>query len=72
MPIPQVKKQQMFSGAIALCRTEAVLDEGLFAVREGVLAMLALGEEKPDAAGAQIAFRQLQRPCAGSISHPRR
>ena len=58
MPIPQIQNQQIFPGEIQLCRTAAVLDEALEGAREGVLAMLALGELSPASDGVQAIFRQ--------------
>jgi hexosaminidase len=58
MPIPQVRKQQIFEGLIALCRTAAVFDPALEDAREGVLAMLALGELSPATDGEKAGFWQ--------------
>ncbi|MDP3448179.1 MAG: beta-N-acetylhexosaminidase [Eubacteriales bacterium] len=58
MPIPQVRKQQVYENTTALCRTAAVFDPALETACEGVLCVLALGEENPSEVGAQITFRQ--------------
>ena len=57
MPIPQPKQQRILGGAIALCRTEASFDEALAFAREGVLAMLTLGEQSPAKDGIKAEFR---------------
>lgn len=57
MPIPQVKQLKISNGMLRLCRAEAVLDPALSGAREGVLAMLALGEQSPAADGVMAEFR---------------
>ena len=57
MPIPQVKKQQILEGTLALCRTEAAFDPALESAQEGVLAMFALGESDPAKDGVRASFR---------------
>ena len=56
MPIPQVKQQKIMTGSLSLNRAEAAFDEALLGAREGVLAMLALGEGAAQAGGAIAAF----------------
>ena len=58
MPIPQVKQLNILDGTIRLCRADAVLDAALSGAREGVFAMLALGESSPAADGVQAEFHQ--------------
>lgn len=58
MPIPVVKKQQWFEGGVALCRMDAAFDFSLSGAREGVLAMLSLGEAAPATEGLKADFRQ--------------
>ena len=61
MPIPQVKQLNILKGNLCLCRADAVLDAALSGAREGVLAMLALGEASPGADGVKAEFRQNDR-----------
>lgn len=56
MPIPQVRQQKISGGGFALCRTEAVFDPALAEAKEGVLAMLSLGEISTPDHGAKITF----------------
>ena len=56
MPIPRVKKLQILEGTLALCRTEAAFDPALESAKEGVLAMLALGENEAKD-GVRASFR---------------
>ncbi len=58
MPIPQVLGQQILEGSIDLCRVAVQADAALEGAREGVLAMLKLGEAHPAEAGLQAAFCQ--------------
>lgn len=58
MPIPQVRKQQLRNGAISVNRRAVRLDSPLEDAREGVLAMLGLGELNPNDSGVMISFRQ--------------
>ena len=58
MPIPQVRKQQLRNGAISVNRRAVRLDSSLEDAREGVLAMLGLGELNPNDSGVMISFRQ--------------
>lgn len=57
MPIPQVQKLKIMEESLALCRTQAVFDAALEQAREGVLAMLALGELSPTTDGIVASFR---------------
>ncbi len=54
MPIPQVRRQKVFGGGFALCRTEAAFECSLLGAKEGVLAMLSLGENATSDHGAKI------------------
>lgn len=56
MPIPQVRRQKIFGGGFALCRTETVFERALAGAEEGVLAMLSLGEKATSDHGAKIMF----------------
>ena len=47
MPIPKLRREQILEGSIPLCRADAVFEPALYAAREGVLAMLSLGEQTP-------------------------
>ncbi len=58
MPIPQVRKQQLSNGVIPVNRRAVRLDSSLEDAREGVLAMLGLGEKSPNETGVMISFRQ--------------
>ncbi len=58
MPIPQVRKQQLSNRVIPVNRRAVRLDAALENAREGVLAMLGLGEESSNGAGVMISFRQ--------------
>ena len=58
MPIPQAKQLRILEGSFALCRTQAVLDAALEHAKEGVLAMLMLGEASPATEGVLASFRQ--------------
>lgn len=57
MPIPNVRSQQILEGSVLLCRTDAVFDPALAGAREGVLAMLSLGEQSPETEGVKAEFR---------------
>lgn len=57
MPIPQVQSQKLYDGSIAIDRTDARMDSSLESTREGVLAMLSLGEATLSSGGAVIRFR---------------
>ena len=57
MPIPNVRSQQILEGSVLLCRTDAVFDPALAGAREGVLAMLLLGEPSPNEDGSKAEFR---------------
>ncbi|MEZ4629085.1 MAG: glycoside hydrolase family 20 zincin-like fold domain-containing protein, partial [Eubacteriales bacterium] len=57
MPIPNVRSQQILEGSVLLCRTDAVFDPALNGAREGVLAMLLLGEPSPNEDGSKAEFR---------------
>ena len=58
MTIPRAKQLKISAGSIALCRTQAVFDPALELSKEGVLAMLALGELAPTTDGIIASFRQ--------------
>ena len=58
MPIPQPKQLKILGGTIALCRAEASFDEALSGAREGLLAMLSLGETAQDENGVRADFHQ--------------
>lgn len=57
MPIPQVRSIKRYEGTIALNRADVRMDAALEDAREGVLAMLALGERCSTASGATVLFR---------------
>ncbi|MEN6634683.1 MAG: beta-N-acetylhexosaminidase [Clostridiaceae bacterium] len=57
MTIPQVRKQRIQPGTILVNRRAVRLDAALEDAREGVLAMLGLGEANPGEAGVMIQFR---------------
>ena len=57
MTIPQVRKQTIQPGTILVNRRAVWLDAALEDAREGVLAMLGLGEANPGEAGVMIQFR---------------
>ncbi len=57
MPIPNVRSQQILEGSVLLCRTDAVFDPALAGAREGVFAMLSLGEQSPETEGMKAEFR---------------
>lgn len=57
MTIPQVRKQRIQPGTILVNRRAVRLDAALEDAREGVLAMLGLGEAIPGEAGVMIQFR---------------
>jgi len=58
MPIPQARWRKDLNGTIAVNRRTVLLKEPLECAREGVTAMLGLGEANPGDAGAVISFRQ--------------
>lgn len=57
MPIPQAQKQQVLEASIPLCRADAVFEPALSGAREGVVAMLSLGEPSPAKDGMKAEFR---------------
>lgn len=57
MTIPQVRKQTTQPGTILVNRRAVWLDAALEDAREGVLAVLGLGEANPGEAGVMIRFR---------------
>ncbi len=57
MPIPQVQSIKRYEGSIAVNRADAHMDTALEGAREGVLAMLALGERRVSADGVTVLFR---------------
>lgn len=56
MPIPQVRSMNRYEGAVVFDRTAVQMDDALKGAREGVLAMLALGEDNPAPGGTVISF----------------
>ena len=58
MPIPQVRQQRLLQGTLTLNRTQAAFDTALEHAKEGVLAMLSLGEASPAMEGTVAGFRQ--------------
>lgn len=58
MPIPMVRSIKLYEGSIALNRADVRMDAALEDAREGVLAMLALGERRSTAGGATVVFRR--------------
>ncbi len=56
MPIPQVRSMNRYEGAVAIDRTSARMDEALAGAREGVLAMLSLGETTTAPGGEVVRF----------------
>jgi len=57
MPIPKLRSEQILEGSIPLCRADAVFEPALSSAREGVLAMLSLGEQSPAKGGVKAEFR---------------
>ncbi|MEA4915094.1 MAG: beta-N-acetylhexosaminidase [Christensenella sp.] len=57
MTIPQVREQRIQPGTILVNRRAVWLDAALEDAREGVLAILGLGEANPGEAGVMIRFR---------------
>ncbi|NLI54729.1 MAG: beta-N-acetylhexosaminidase [Clostridiales bacterium] len=57
MPIPQIRTVKRFEGSLAVDRTRVRTDAGLEGAKEGVLAMLALGQAKPEGSGAVVWIR---------------
>ena len=56
MPIPQARSIAQKTGAVGISRTMIALDDPLEQAREGILAMLSLGESQPASDGAVIRF----------------
>ncbi len=57
MPIPQVRSIKQYEGSLAVDRSSARLDALLENAREGVLAMLSLGERRAAVNGTIIQFQ---------------
>lgn len=57
MPIPQVKQLKILDGVFPFCRAAAVFDAAISGAREGVLAMLKLGEQSPAISGVKAEFQ---------------
>jgi hexosaminidase len=57
MPIPQLRSIKRYEGSSAVDRTNIRMDVSLESAREGVLAMLALGERRASAGGIAVLFR---------------
>lgn len=57
MPIPQVQSIKRYAGSVAVNRADMRMDAPLEGAREGVLAMLSLGERRVCAGGAIVLFR---------------
>ena len=57
MPVPQVQSIRFDLGSLAISRTEVLMDPSLEGAREGVLAMLCLGEAEIADGGAVVRMR---------------
>ena len=57
MPVPKVQSIRIAEGQIAIDRTDVLIDPSLEPVRDGIIAMLTLGETDAVSGGAVVRFR---------------